>query len=188
MASRRKTGRTRKSRRRRSRVGLRWGIAALAVLAAVGALAFAQSGLDRVGAMLAGGGQPRATAVDPTRTAALPAPHHALPRTMQAPRSRPQASHNRPQALPRGTDGPRPGTKVAALPRATDTPAIRRPPAGLGQTAAFTPAGSKPVRKPQEGDCACPYDLMMDGSACGARSTYLAPTLAPGRERPACYR
>jgi hypothetical protein len=30
----------------------------------------------------------------------------------------------------------------------------------------------RPARAPQEGDCQCPYDLMLNGNQCGDRSAY----------------
>ncbi|MDQ6434311.1 SH3 domain-containing protein [Mesorhizobium sp. LHD-90] len=39
----------------------------------------------------------------------------------------------------------------------------------------------RPARAPQEGDCQCPYDLMLNGKQCGERSAY-----AKGKG-PQCY-
>lgn len=46
------------------------------------------------------------------------------------------------------------------------------------------PAGLTPVRGPQGGDCQCPYDLMLDGSACGEHSAYVMRGASAAR----CYR
>ena len=63
-----------------------------------------------------------------------------------------------------------------------------RPKAALAKAAprssAPVPAGLTPVRAPQGGDCQCPYDLMLDGSACGQRSAYVMRGAAAAR----CYR
>lgn len=41
----------------------------------------------------------------------------------------------------------------------------------------------RPARKPQTGDCQCPYDLMISGKQCGDRSAYVM----RGRTKDACY-
>lgn len=174
--------RRRKSARSRARKG-RTLLTAACALAAVAVIAVGQAGLDTLG-----------RAILPDRaatTAAIPSPKAAerlsTPARMAAPAARPATRPSGTRTRLDTVEQPRP---QRAVPAETATPAaharIPRPPAGVpgGKTAAATGAGLVPLRKPQSGDCACPYDLMLNGSACGARSTYLT----PGREKPACYR
>jgi hypothetical protein len=43
---------------------------------------------------------------------------------------------------------------------------------GLLSAAKSLFGGRKPIRAPQEGDCQCPYDLMITGKQCGDHSAY----------------
>lgn len=51
-------------------------------------------------------------------------------------------------------------------------------------TPASATASLRPLRAPQGGDCQCPYDLMLDGDACGEHSAYVMRGASAAR----CYR
>lgn len=117
-----------------------------------------------------------------------------LPARVAVPEKRP--SRNTPSrsadlvtaAIPKA---PIPASRERAIARGTAPVAMPfpgKPPVPGGKqvpqrAVAAAPAGA-PLRKPQEGDCQCPYDLMIDGSACGERSAFAR----QGRPRSACYR
>ena len=46
----------------------------------------------------------------------------------------------------------------------------------------MSPVSRRPARPPQQGDCQCPYDLMIDGKQCGDRSAYVMRAA-----KPRCY-
>ncbi|MGB3390143.1 MAG: SH3 domain-containing protein [Pseudaminobacter sp.] len=81
-----------------------------------------------------------------------------------------------------GPDAPRPslsvpGTAGAKLSFGSEQKGSSRPqsdhPSSLMLKAKALFGGErKPLRAPQEGNCQCPYDLMIDGSPCGERSAY----------------
>lgn len=86
---------------------------------------------------------------------------------------------------PAGLDAPRPSlsvpgkaTNVSTKP---DMPRAIRPQGYVAprseSTNLFSKAkalfgGRTPIRAPQEGDCQCPYDLMINGTQCGDHSAY----------------
>jgi hypothetical protein len=172
---------TKKSRSRRSKTRARgrkaWIVGALFV--AVVGVAAGLSGLDLLG---------RALKPDRTVTTAAIAPSKkvdivAMPARMAAPAAKPVVQRTPERSRLNAAVAPRPrlGLTGGVTPAAK---AVARPAVALNGKGAISSAGLAPARKPQEGDCACPYDLMLDGSACGPRSTYLT----PGREKPICYR
>lgn len=168
----------RKSRKKsRSRtIALAAGITVVAAMATV----IVQFALDPVG---------QALMPDRTTTAAIPPKAKvelvSMPARMAVPAAKPapRAMQERARLKPAGVPRPQQALTGIATPAAPGHDIVR--PAGVVPgTASPSTAGLSPTRKPQSGDCACPYDLMIDGSACGPRSTYLT----PGREKPLCYR
>lgn len=150
---------------------------------------------------------------DPVRTAAVPSLPRSMAAPAARPDTRTRAPGGEAQKpkieLTGAARTARPEAVARTTPRAKAAagPAPVRPPVGLSQAPARTPvrpasmpavtpatqpaslpanlpAGLRPLRKPQEGNCLCPYDLMINGAQCGERSTYMT----PGRERPVCYR
>jgi len=89
---------------------------------------------------------------------------------------------------PASPDAPRPSTGVGAGAKAPVPATARAEPPAAIRPQGYTPprpqtdalfsgvkalfGGRKPIRAPQEGDCQCPYDLMINGSQCGERSAY----------------
>jgi hypothetical protein len=62
---------------------------------------------------------------------------------------------------------------VAAIPRPKEN--ITPKPAAISVSAPTDKSlwgAMRPARAPQEGDCQCPYDLMLNGNQCGDRSAY----------------
>jgi hypothetical protein len=196
MARKRRTTRRKTSRRGNARI---WIAAAGLALVAVIAVGF--SYMDPVARWLAPESHQatrviRAPTEQPPRPAAQKHNTAAgLPARMQAPSAKPAkpaerrrlaaAEPPRPQKAVTGAIAPaggfvlpRPGRDVGSVKAGEPTAPTRGTPAKAAAVLL------KPARKPQSGDCACPYDLMLDGSACGPRSSYLT----PGREKPLCYR
>ncbi|WP_157019258.1 hypothetical protein [Mesorhizobium xinjiangense] len=111
-----------------------------------------------------------------------------LPVRVALPASRPNARNHREDRMATGALSrpvPRPKAEIAvrsaAVPKPKPQPEDRRRPA-MSVSAAVNRGA--PIRGPQAGDCQCPYDLMIDGSACGERSA-----LSRGRvSRTSCYR
>jgi hypothetical protein len=171
----RKRRRSRKKNRSRT-IAVTVGLA----LAAAVAIVVVQFGLDPVG---------KALMPDRTTTAAIPSKARtelvSMPARMAAPAAKPIARGMQERTRLKAAEAPRPQRALSgiATPAASGR-AVPRPAAAVPGPAAPSLAGLTPARKPQSGDCACPYDLMIDGSACGPRSTYLT----PGREKPLCYR
>ncbi len=140
-----------------------------------GALAYGQGGLDSLGRHLRG--EPPRQAERLTSESKKREVQAALPHKMTAPERRPQADRRFTPGNP-----PRPSAIITgALPRDRTPMPPKRPSQPVAQVGT---GQAQPVRRPQEGNCQCPYDLMLDGSACGARSAYLT----PGRAKPLCYR
>ncbi|WP_165899848.1 SH3 domain-containing protein [Borborobacter arsenicus] len=79
-----------------------------------------------------------------------------------------------------GPDAPRPsqsvpGPTTAKMSPRQPGPALRPQSESsslLTNVKALFGGEKKPLRAPQEGDCQCPYDLMINGSPCGERSAY----------------
>lgn len=111
-----------------------------------------------------------------------PRPQAALPARVALPEKRP-ASASSPKPTPtRSADLVTAAIPKAPIPAPREAP--KAPPPGPRKIVAAAPKGAQPLRKPQAGDCQCPYDLMIDGSACGNASAYVR--LA--RARATCYR
>jgi uncharacterized protein YgiM (DUF1202 family) len=79
----------------------------------------------------------------------------------------------------------KPDPGVAEIPRPQEAVASQRDARGVSQPqivpASVVPVqpadkslwgAMRPARAPQEGDCQCPYDLMLNGDQCGDRSAY----------------
>jgi len=89
---------------------------------------------------------------------------------------------------PASPEAPRPSAGVGAAGKPVAQAAARTVPPASIRPQGYTPprpqtdalfsgvkslfGARKPIRAPQEGDCQCPYDLMIDGSQCGERSAY----------------
>jgi hypothetical protein len=195
MARKRRTTRRKTTRRGSGRIWI-----AAAGLAIVMVIAVGFSFIDPVGRWLAPESRTatqavRAPAKQPPKAAAQKHQSAALPARMQAPSTKPAkpaerrrlaaAEPPRPQKAVTGAIAPAGGFVLPRPARDVGTAKAGQPATPARETPAKAAAISlKPVRKPQSGDCACPYDLMLDGSACGPRSSYLT----PGREKPLCYR
>lgn len=146
------------------------------------------------GALVAGGWAMTQDQPAPSRQQAKPPVRHevSLPSRVAPPPSRSAAARAttksetiRPPAdivtssIPR----PAPARPKAAVPEVPPVAAAKREPASAFRLPAWA-GGKVPARKPQEGDCQCPYDLMVSGKECGAHSAYHL----PGYQRPVCYR
>jgi uncharacterized protein YgiM (DUF1202 family) len=88
-------------------------------------------------------------------------------------RPAPEAPRPR-QSVP---DAPRPSQSVPGMSSAKISPReqqrVTRPQSDGSSLVTSVKAlfgEKKPLRAPQEGDCQCPYDLMINGSPCGERS------------------
>ncbi len=112
----------------------------------------------------------------------------SLPARVALPASRPSARPREKDrmataAIARHTPRPKVGvTPDAGIVPKPRSKAAERPRPAVALTA--TTERGVPVRKPQPGDCECPYDLMINGSTCGARSAMSRGRIA----RAACYR
>lgn len=79
-----------------------------------------------------------------------------------------------------GPDAPRPSQSVPGAVGAKISSKQPEPPSRsqsrssslITNVKALFGGEKKPLRAPQEGDCQCPYDLMINGSQCGERSAY----------------
>jgi hypothetical protein len=80
---------------------------------------------------------------------------------------RPGPEAPRPSQSVPGTAGPKMSARQE--PRTSPRP---KPEASLITNVKALFGEKKPLRAPQEGDCQCPYDLMINGSPCGERSAY----------------
>lgn len=154
-------------------------------------------------AMIAGGwayvNEPASPRPAPARKEAVrkqervaPGPAAALPARVAVPERRPsnvpasRSSDLVTAAIPKAPipdpRAPAPRAAPERLPAPASRPAPETSPAPA-RAAAYAPLGARPLRKPQAGDCQCPYDLMIDGSACGGASAYVRLRRAPA----ACY-
>ncbi|MBS3649253.1 SH3 domain-containing protein [Pseudaminobacter sp. 19-2017] len=86
-----------------------------------------------------------------------------------------------PQSRPIETAAvPRPKVEVAPDPK----PVARPTPSPVSAPASDKSiwGALRPARSPQDGDCQCPYDLMLNGKQCGDRSAF-----ARGKGEEQCY-
>jgi hypothetical protein len=111
-----------------------------------------------------------------------PRPQAALPARVALPEKRPAKTASARTAPTRSSDLVTAAIPKAPIPAPRETPKAPLP--VPKKIVAAAPKGTQPLRQPQAGDCQCPYDLMIDGSACGDGSAYVRLK----RSRSACYR